>query len=289
MKYPKIEIVLGWRVVFFLVVSIFLCGCSGRLANVTKGSFETNLPEPFLGAGTYIYPDEFRIRGTLSYNTRDKETLALEGVINEASSQFPEEDADIDLTVQKHPFSGSVDFIYKLEKWLFTLGGNMAINPYPSISVFAGINGLYGECGFALGLDYLRSKAIYSGHYVSMDDNWLDRKSEGDFEEGHYQKNINLSLFTYSSIFITSKWSLNFSTGLYLPFVWDEVYLGNVEEPGDYDAMLEAGPFIFSQYAGATLTLLNRVQLRAGEMVYYTIHSDEPLWQTNISVSFFVL
>lgn len=122
-----------------------------------------------------------------------------------------------------------------------------------------------------------------------MDDNWLDRKSEGDFEEGHYQKNINLSLFTYSSIFITSKWSLNFSTGLYLPSVWDEVYLGNVEEPGDYDAMLEAGPFIFSQYAGATLTLLNRVQLRAGEMVYYTIHSDEPLWQTNISVSFFVL
>ena len=289
MKFSKLKIFPGWRIASFLALSVFLCGCSPRVANMTKGSFEIDLPKPVLGAGIYIFPDELHVRGTMSYNTGDKETLAMEGMKNGASSQFPEEPADIDLTLQRHPLSGTVDIFYKLRQSQFTFGGNLSIDPNPSANFFLGINGLYGECGYGVRLDYLKAKASYSGHYVYMTDNFLTREAEGDFDETHDQWNVNFGLFFFSGFFVTSNLSINFSTGLYMPTSLEEVYLDKVEYPGDYDVMMDDIPLFFSQYVGMTMTLLDRVQMRAGEMVYYTPYSDNLIWQTHFSVSFFIL
>ena len=273
-----------WRCVILLSLSMLLHGCTSYTANIKEGSFDVNLPKPFWGAGTYIYPDEIYIRGTLSYSIEDKELLPLKDIEKDG---FPKQDGCIKYAILGTPFSGSLDVFFK--KWYFGWGGRLVLEPYPSGILFVGINGLHGEYGFGLRFGYSRDKVRYSGQYIYTPCSIDGCMSEtiGDFQEEHSNDNVNLGVYTYSSFFVSEFLSLNFSTGLYQPwFLKNEVYLEDVPTTNhDYDINFFL-PFLFSQYVGATYTLLNHIQFSAGETVYYTPYSDKFHWQTNFSISY---
>ena len=290
MGLPRIKISSIWRVAILLGLSALLYGCPSYTANIKDGSFDVSLPKLFWGSGTYIYPDELYIRGSLSYSIEDKESLPLKDVEEDESKKL-QGDQDIRYVLQNNPFSGSVDIFFK--KWPLFLGGRLAAELgssglVPSLLVFYGINGIYGEFGLGTRLGYSKDNAKYSGTYVhepcSIDGCWDEEK--GDFEEEHFYKNVNIGVYAFSSLFVMETLSLNFSTGLYQPWLFrSSVYLENVPSPYDYDITIDF-PFLFSQYVGATYTLLNHIQFSAGEIVYYTLHSDKLHWQTTFSMSY---
>lgn len=269
---------------------MLLHGCTSYTANIKDGSFDVNLPKPFWGPGTYIYPDEIYIRGTLSYSIEDKELLPLKDIEKDVSKNV-QGSQEVRYALQNNSINGSVDIFFK--KWSLFMGGRLAAELgssglVPSLLLFWGCNGLYGEFGLGTRLGYSKDNAKYSGTYVyapcSIDGCWDEER--GNFQEEHFYKNINIGIYAFSSFFVMETLSLNFSMGLYQPWLFrSSVYLENVPSPYDYDITIDF-PFLFSQYVGATYTLLNHIQFSAGETVYYTPYSDKFHWQTNFSISY---
>lgn len=279
MGLPGIKISSIWRVAILLGLSILLYGCATYSANIKEGSFDVNPPKPFFGPGTYVYPDVFNFRVAFAYTIEEKETFPLKGVEKESSSNG---DADINYFLESNPVSGYLDIYYKIN--IFDWGGRVAMEPYPSILFFAGINALYGECGVSLRIGYSKDDASYSGHYNYYSMNGID--DDGDFQEQHSLHNANIGINLFSSLFIIKNLSLNFSTGFYQPwFFRRSIYIGDADIPHDYDITIDF-PYLLSQYAGASFIILEHVQFSAGETVFYTPYSDKLHWQTTFSMSY---
>ncbi|WP_295683895.1 hypothetical protein [uncultured Fibrobacter sp.] len=283
MGLPEIKIGPIWRCAILLALLFLLYGCATYSANIKEGSFDVNPPKPFWGPGTYIFPDEFYIRGTMSYSIEDKETFSLEKYEKEKSDKKKTKNNNINYVLQKNPFSGSVEFFCKKE--IYDGGARLAIEPYPSVILFAGINALYGEFGFGLRIGYSKDDASYSGDYFYESPNGAE-DDNGKFQEEHSYHNANYGIYMFSSIFVTEILSLNFSTGLYQPWLYRRsLYLENVNYPEDYDISIDF-PFLLSQYVGVTLFLLDHIQLSTGETVFYSSYIEPIHWQTNISISY---
>jgi hypothetical protein len=178
--------------------------------------------------------------------------------------------------------------------WLFLGGGRIEMSPYPSATLFAGLNSLFGEFGLGARLGYSKDKATYSGKYLYVENGGLDDDVlfntvvKGKFEETHSYSNANFGLYAYSSLFVTEHFSLNFSTGYYQPWLFrSSLQLDNIEVPGDYDITIDF-PYFLSQYAGATISLFDHVLLSVGETYYYTRSpaSANNIWQTHFSLSY---
>lgn len=278
MGLPGIKISSIWCVAILLGLSALLYGCSGKHANIKNGSFDVNLPKPFWGPGIFLYQNEFHIRGSLSYSIEDEESSS----IDDASTE-----TDIKYDFLKNPLSGSVDIFYKMNR--FDFGGRLAVDPYPAIILFVGFNDLYGEVGVGSRLGYSKDNASYSGHYIYESCTFVGciDKEEGDFQETERSyNNANFEVFLFSSIFVTDVISLNFSTGLYQPWLFRRsLYFENVDNSDDYKLSISF-PSIFSQYAGVSLFLLEHIQLSAGETVYGSPSLSKWHLQTNISASY---
>lgn len=278
MGLPRIKISSIWRVAILLGLSALLYGCGGKHANIKNGSFDVDLPKPFWGPGIFLYQNELHIRGSLSYSIEDEEFSS----INDASME-----TDVKYDYQKNPLSGSLDIFYKMSR--FDWGGRLAVEPYPSITLFVGLNDLYGEVGAGFRLGYSKDKASYSGHYIYESCTFVGciDKEEGDFQETERSyNNANFEVFVFSSIFVTDVLSVNFSTGLYQPWLFRRsLYFENVDNSEDYILSISF-PFIFSQYAGVSLFLLEHIQLNVGESVYGSPSLSKWHWQTNISASY---
>ena len=285
------------RVVFLIILVFLLYGCSVHKANITKGTFDVDVPEPFWGTGVWVMPKTVYFRGNIAYTVGDKEIVPLDGLTNEGyrrprGESLPDEDANIEYRLKDSPFSGSMDVFAKT--WLFLGGGRIEMSPYPSATLFAGLNSLFGEFGLGARLGYSRDKATYSGKYLyvengSLDDDVLfNTVVKGKFEETHSYSNANFGLYAYSSLFVTEHFSLNFSTGYYQPWLFrSSLQLDNIEVPGDYDITIDF-PYFLSQYAGATISLFDHVLLSVGETYYYTRSpaSANNIWQTHFSLSY---
>ena len=285
------------KVVFLIILVFLLYGCSVHKANITKGTFDVDVPEPFWGTGVWAMPNTVYFRGNIAYTVGDKEIVPLDGLTNEGyrrprGESLPDEDANIEYRLKDSPFSGSMDVFAKT--WLFLGGGRIEMSPYPSATLFAGLNSLFGEFGLGARLGYSKDKATYSGKYLyvengSLDDDVLfNTVVKGKFEETHSYSNANFGLYAYSSLFVTEHFSLNFSTGYYQPWLFrSSLQLDNIEVPGDYDITIDF-PYFLSQYAGATISLFDHVLLSVGETYYYTRSpaSANNIWQTHFSLSY---
>jgi len=285
------------KVVFLIILVFLLYGCSVHKANITKGSFDVDVPEPFWGTGVWVMPNTVYFRGNIAYTVGDKEIVPLDGLTNEGyrrprGESLPDEDANIEYRLKDSPFSGSMDVFAKT--WLFLGGGRIEMSPYPSVTLFAGLNSLFGEFGLGARLGYSKDKATYSGKYLYVENGGLDDDVlfntvvKGKFEETHSYSNANFGLYAYSSLFVTEHFSLNFSTGYYQPWLFrSSLQLDNIEVPGDYDITIDF-PYFLSQYAGATISLFDHVLLSVGETYYYTRSpaSANNIWQTHFSLSY---
>ena len=277
-ELSRVKIGSIWRGAILLGLSALLYGCGTKHANIKQGSFDVHLPKPFWGPGTYIYPDEFYIRGNLSYSIEDDELSSIDDGSLET---------DVKYDLQNNPLSGSLDVFYK--KKYYDWGGRLALEPYPSMAFFVGMNDLYGEVGAGLRLGYSMDKASYSGHYVYESCTFVGciDKEEGDFQETERSyNNANFEVFLFSSLFVTEALSLNFSTGFYQPWLFRKsLYFNNVSDSEDYELSFSF-PSIFSQYAGASLILLNHIQLSVGETVYGSPSLSKWHLQTALSISY---
>lgn len=285
------------KVVFLIILVFLLYGCSVHKANITKGTFDVDVPEPFWGTGVWVMPNTVYFRGNIAYTVGDKEIVPLDGLTNEGyrrprGESLPDEDANIEYRLKDSPFSGSLDVFVK--RWVFLGGGRVEVDPYPSVTLFAGLNSLFGEFGLGARLGYSRDKATYSGKYLYVENGGLDDDVlfntvvKGKFEETHSYSNANFGLYAYSSLFVTEHFSLNFSTGYYQPWLFrSSLQLDNIEVPGDYDITIDF-PYFLSQYAGATISLFDHVLLSVGETYYYTRSpaSANNIWQTHFSLSY---
>ena len=285
------------KVVFLIILVFLLYGCSVHKANITKGSFDVDVPEPFWGTGVWVMPNTVYFRGNIAYTVGDKEIVPLDGLTNEGyrrprGESLPDEDANIEYRLKDSPFSGSMDVFVK--RWVFLGGGRVEVDPYPSVTLFAGLNSLVGEFGVGTRLGYSRDKATYSGKYLYVENGGLDDDVlfntvvKGKFEETHSYSNANFGLYAYSSLFVTEHFSLNFSTGYYQPWLFrSSLQFDNIEVPGDYDITIDF-PYFLSQYAGATISLFDHVLLSVGETYYYTRSpaSANNIWQTHFSLSY---
>lgn len=285
------------KVVFLIILVFLLYGCSVHKANITKGTFDVDVPEPFWGTGVWVMPNTVYFRGNIAYTVGDKEIVPLDGLTNEGyrrprGESLPDEDANIEYRLKDSPFSGSMDVFAKT--WLFLGGGRIEMSPYPSVTLFAGLNSLFGEFGLGARLGYSKDKATYSGKYLYVENGSLDNDVlfntvvKGKFEETHSYSNANFGLYAYSSLFVTEHFSLNFSTGYYQPWLFrSSLQLDNIEVPGDYDITIDF-PYFLSQYAGATISLFDHVLLSVGETYYYTRSpaSANNIWQTHFSLSY---
>ena len=285
------------RIAFLIILVFLLYGCSVHKANITKGTFDVDVPEPFWGTGVWVMPNTVYFRGNIAYTVGDKEIVPLDGLTNEGyrrprGESLPDEDANIEYRLKDSPFSGSMDVFAKT--WLFLGGGRIEMSPYPSVTLFAGLNSLFGEFGLGARLGYSRDKATYSGKYLYVENGGLDDDVlfntvvKGKFEETHSYSNANFGLYAYSSLFVTEHFSLNFSTGYYQPWLFrSSLQLDNIEVPGDYDITIDF-PYFLSQYAGATISLFDHVLLSVGETYYYTRSpaSANNIWQTHFSLSY---
>ena len=282
------------RIAFLIILLILLYGCSVYEANVSKGRFDVDLPEPFWGQGVWVMPNTVYFKGNVAYSIGDKETIPLDGLENEGydrrfGKSLPKERAEFEYRLKENPFSGSLDVFVK--RWVFLGGGRVEVDPYPSVTLFAGLNSLVGEFGVGTRLGYSKDKAAYSGKYLSVrNELYIDDDDVfmGEFEETHSYNNANFGLYAYSSLFVTEHFSLNFSTGFYQPWLFrNSLYLENVEIPEDYDITIDF-PYFLSQYAGATIFLFDHVLLNVGETFYLT-HSPasvKNIWRTHFSVSY---
>jgi len=285
------------KVVFLIILVFLLYGCSVHKANITKGTFDVDVPEPFWGTGVWVMPNTVYFRGNIAYTVGDKEIVPLDGLTNEGyrrprGESLPDEDANIEYRLKDSPFSGSLDVFVK--RWVFLGGGRVEMDPYPSVTLFAGLNSLVGEFGIGTRLGYSKDKATYSGKYLYVENGGLDDDVlfntvvKGKFEETHSYSNANFGLYAYSSLFVTEHFSLNFSTGYYQPWLFrSSLQLDNIEVPGDYDITIDF-PYFLSQYAGATISLFDHVLLSVGETYYYTRSpaSANNIWQTHFSLSY---
>ena len=285
------------KVVFLIILVFLLYGCSVHKANITKGTFDVDVPEPFWGTGVWVMPNTVYFRGNIAYTVGDKEIVPLDGLTNEGyrrprGESLPDEDANIEYRLKDSPFSGSMDVFVK--RWIFLGGGRVEMDPYPSVTLFAGLNSLFGEFGLGARLGYSKDKATYSGKYLYVENGGLDDDVlfntvvKGKFEETHSYSNANFGLYAYSSLFVTEHFSLNFSTGYYQPWLFrSSLQLDNIEVPGDYDITIDF-PYFLSQYAGATISLFDHVLLSVGETYYYTRSpaSANNIWQTHFSLSY---
>ena len=284
--------------IILLLLSTLLYGCVYYKANINEGSFNVYAPKPFLGPGVYLFSDQLYIRGSLAYTVEDKEALVMNDVKNEGYEYsrdevsyeiLPQEDANIRYIMQSYPLSGAIDVFYK-KRFGFG-GGHIALDPYPSITFFVGMNALYGEGGWGIRIGYSKDDASISGRYGYGGEMsigtfcWEDSTFRDSFEVSGSYNNANLGIYLFSSVFIAKSLSLNFSTSLYQPWLRRSIYVENAAIPHDYDITMDF-PFFFSQYVGATLFLFERVQLSAGETVYYTPSSDKLHLQTNFSASY---
>ena len=256
-----------------------------------------DVPEPFWGTGVWVMPNTVYFRGNIAYTVGDKEIVPLDGLTNEGyrrprGESLPDEDANIEYRLKDSPFSGSLDVFVK--RWVFLGGGRVEVDPYPSVTLFAGLNSLVGEFGVGTRLGYSKDKATYSGKYLYVENGSLDDDVlfntivKGKFEETHSYSNANFGLYAYSSLFVTEHFSLNFSTGYYQPWLFrSSLQLDNIEVPGDYDITIDF-PYFLSQYAGATISLFDHVLLSVGETYYYTRSpaSANNIWQTHFSLSY---
>lgn len=289
------------RIAFLIILLILLYGCSVYEANVSKGGFDVDLPEPFWGQGVWVMPNTVYFKGNVAYSIGDKETIPLDGLENEGydrrfGKSLPKERAEFEYRLKENPFSGSLDVFVK--RWVFLGGGRVEVDPYPSVTLFAGLNSLVGEFGVGTRLGYSKDKATYSGKYLSVEYELHSNTAysgeientvfKGEFEETHSYNNANFGLYAYSSLFVTEHFSLNFSTGFYQPWLFrNSLYLENVEIPEDYDITIDF-PYFLSQYAGATIFLFDHVLLNVGETFYLT-HSPasvKNIWRTHFSVSY---
>lgn len=285
------------KVVFLIILVFLLYGCSVHKANITKGTFDVDVPEPFWGTGVWVMPNTVYFRGNIAYTVGDKEIVPLDGLTNEGyrrprGESLPDEDANIEYRLKDSPFSGSLDVFVK--RWVFLGGGRVEMDPYPSVTLFAGLNSLFGEFGLGARLGYSKDKATCSGKYLYVENGGLDDDVlfntvvKGKFEETHSYSNANFGLYAYSSLFVTEHFSLNFSTGYYQPWLFrSSLQLDNIEVPGDYDITIDF-PYFLSQYAGATISLFDHVLLSVGETYYYTRSpaSANNIWQTHFSLSY---
>lgn len=285
------------RIAFLIILGFLLYGCSVHKANITKGTFDVDVPEPFWGTGVWVMPNTVYFRGNIAYTVGDKEIVPLDGLTNEGyrrprGESLPDEDANIEYRLKDSPFSGSLDVFVK--RWVFLGGGRVEVDPYPSVTLFAGLNSLVGEFGVGTRLGYSKDKATYFGKYLyvengSLDDDVLfNTVVKGKFEETHSYSNANFGLYAYSSLFVTEHFSLNFSTGYYQPWLFrSSLQLDDIEVPGDYDITIDF-PYFLSQYAGATISLFDHVLLSVGETYYYTRSpaSANNIWQTHFFLSY---
>ncbi|MBR6123626.1 hypothetical protein IKQ19_08560 [Candidatus Saccharibacteria bacterium] len=289
------------RIAFLIILLILLYGCSVHEANVSKGRFDVDLPKPFWGQGVWVMPNTVYFKGNVAYSIGDKETIPLDGLENEGydrrfGKSLPKERAEFEYRLKENPFSGSLDVFVK--RWVFLGGGRVEVDPYPSVTLFAGLNSLVGEFGVGTRLGYSKDKAAYSGKYLSVEYELHSNTAysgeientvfKGEFEETHSYNNANFGLYAYSSLFVTEHFSLNFSTGYYQPWLFrSSLQLDNIEVPGDYDITIDF-PYFLSQYAGATISLFDHVLLSVGETYYYTRSpaSANNIWQTHFSLSY---
>lgn len=299
MGLPRIKIGPIWRCAILLALSVLLHGCVHYKANVTEGSFDVNTPKPFWGPGTFIESKKLHVRGTMSYNIEDKENIPLKYVDNygykyKVNDKYyellPQEKADIQYVMKNNPLGGSIDIFYK--RMYFTGGGRIAYDHYPSLTIFGGYNSLRWEVGSAIYLGYSKDNASYSGKYGYQGKIgigtfcWEDSSYTNNFEGKGSYSNVNLGLYIYGGVFPVNKVSFNFSVGFYQPWLFRRyIYIEDAAIPHDYNITFYF-PFFLSHYVGATYTLLDHIQLSAGEAVYYTPYSDKLHWQTNISISY---
>jgi len=257
-----------------------LCGCASDFANIYEGKFDVYAPAPYTGTGFSMDEKSEIRRASVQIHRYDKETLELEGIMNDTASgndyRLPRQSADITYNFKRYPVTGAFDYFSKnrLSVW----GVGIGLDPYPFVRASAGINSRFVEAGINAYLSIGNNNYDAQGEYLQKDIiGWYDdTRGSIDCEDCHEIK-FHGGFGGYVNFFPIKELALSYAPFFYRPWWDDEVY--------DNEISFQF-PYILTQYFGVSYLIAKHVQVSAGASVYFGEAFEGRYWFFDSSVGF---